>query len=249
MDFTPPSKDLHLGDAPARYKMSPATYKKAIKPLIEKKRRARINASLGQLKQLLLQTPLAQNPRTRRLEKADILELTVRQLEKLKRADLSAPGQDFMAGFSHCRRAMTAFLDSTVTLDSCVKSQILAHLDLAQTNPALTGTGPSHCANTEKLCVETDQLVGSGLWKEEQKARDDNFSVCEQVLPLGLARNIQHQSYSTPVWHSPKHAPHWPSQYCTPAASLPPTSSAVCQLACWGPVPAPAVLFPIWRPW
>nr|XP_033781205.1 transcription factor HES-2-like isoform X2 [Geotrypetes seraphini] len=237
MDFTPTSENLHLGDAPARHKMSPTIYKKSVKPLIEKRRRARINASLGQLKQLLLQMPLAQNSRTCRLEKADILELTVRQMEKLKTS-----GQDFMAGFSHCRRAVTAFLDSAATLDSCVKSQILAHLELAQTNPALTGTGSSHCADA-KAWGEKGQPIASAL--REEKAQE----VCEQGPPLGLARNIPHQSYSTPIWHSPTCVPQWPSQYYTSAASLPSYSSATCHLACWRSVSAPGILLPVWRPW
>ncbi|KAL3269211.1 hypothetical protein HHI36_008293 [Cryptolaemus montrouzieri] len=61
------------------------------KPLMEKKRRARINDSLETLKQMLLDsktllkegTSKKNGQRTAKLEKADILEMTVRYLQHL----------------------------------------------------------------------------------------------------------------------------------------------------------------------
>ncbi|XP_031345369.1 transcription factor HES-1-like [Photinus pyralis] len=65
--------------------------RKIRKPLMEKKRRARINDSLETLKQILLDskttlkesTPKRNGQRTTKLEKADILEMTVRYLQHL----------------------------------------------------------------------------------------------------------------------------------------------------------------------
>lgn len=59
--------------------------RKIRKPLMEKKRRARINDSLETLKQLILQNTIALPKGTRpaKLEKADILEMTVRHLQML----------------------------------------------------------------------------------------------------------------------------------------------------------------------
>ncbi|KAJ0036638.1 hypothetical protein NQD34_005315, partial [Periophthalmus magnuspinnatus] len=54
------------------------------KPLMEKKRRARINQSLDQLKSLL-ESHYSTTIRKRKLEKADILELTVRHLKHLQK--------------------------------------------------------------------------------------------------------------------------------------------------------------------
>lgn len=55
------------------------------KPLMEKKRRARINDSLEKLKSTLLQNTVAVTHGTRptKLEKADILEMTVRYIDVL----------------------------------------------------------------------------------------------------------------------------------------------------------------------
>lgn len=60
-----------------------ALERKSNKPIMEKKRRARINHCLNQLKSLILE---ADNERSRhsKLEKADILEMTVRYLQTLR---------------------------------------------------------------------------------------------------------------------------------------------------------------------
>jgi hypothetical protein len=59
--------------------------RKIRKPKIEKLRRARINNSLETLKQMLLQNTIAipQGGRPTKLEKADILEMTVRYMQLL----------------------------------------------------------------------------------------------------------------------------------------------------------------------
>ncbi|CAH1156242.1 unnamed protein product [Phaedon cochleariae] len=56
------------------------------KPLMEKKRRARINESLDSLKQILLECdPHSVSKKSAKLEKADILEMTVSYLQNLKK--------------------------------------------------------------------------------------------------------------------------------------------------------------------
>lgn len=61
--------------------------RKIRKPLMEKKRRARINDSLEKLKQILLKNTVAitYGSRPTKLEKADILEMTVRYLQMLQK--------------------------------------------------------------------------------------------------------------------------------------------------------------------
>lgn len=62
------------------------------KPLMEKKRRARINDSLETLKEILLKNTVAvtQGTRPTKLEKADILEMTVRYLKMLHKRNTAA---------------------------------------------------------------------------------------------------------------------------------------------------------------
>ncbi|XP_077312311.1 transcription factor HES-3 [Lithobates pipiens] len=91
----------------------PSSFRKVSKPLMEKKRRARINVSLEQLKSLL-ERNYSQNIRKRKLEKADILELTVKYLKTLQ-SSVQAVGPifrsaDYHAGFRNCLNSVSQFL-------------------------------------------------------------------------------------------------------------------------------------------
>jgi len=57
-----------------------------MKPLLERKRRARINKCLDELKDIMTGCLQAQGENVSKLEKADILELTVRHLRNLNQA-------------------------------------------------------------------------------------------------------------------------------------------------------------------
>uniref|UniRef100_A0A669QZB2 Hes family bHLH transcription factor 2 n=1 Tax=Phasianus colchicus TaxID=9054 RepID=A0A669QZB2_PHACC len=70
----------------------PAELRKTLKPLLEKRRRARINESLNQLKTLILPLVCKDSSLYSKLEKADILEMTVQFLREVPAAP-SAPGE------------------------------------------------------------------------------------------------------------------------------------------------------------
>ncbi|XP_050522975.1 transcription factor HES-2-like [Daktulosphaira vitifoliae] len=77
--------------------------RKIRKPLMEKKRRARINQSLDELKKIVVDAEKLNGQeisRVNKLEKADILEMTVRYL---KRTASTPSGTDiYIAGFKQC---------------------------------------------------------------------------------------------------------------------------------------------------
>ncbi|KAM6435399.1 transcription factor HES-3 [Liasis olivaceus] len=71
---------------------------------MEKKRRARINFSLEQLR-LLLEKHYSHQIQKRKLEKADILELSVQYMQSLQRSAQGTPGlknAEYQAGFWSC---------------------------------------------------------------------------------------------------------------------------------------------------
>ncbi|XP_039618425.1 enhancer of split m7 protein-like [Polypterus senegalus] len=85
-------------------------YQKIVKPRLEQRRRARINLYLEELKQLIEEQP-GERPHTR-LDKADILERTVRYIQK-HRMDASpclVHDSDFKAGFQNCLLLAHQFL-------------------------------------------------------------------------------------------------------------------------------------------
>ncbi|KAH8294615.1 hypothetical protein KR018_000254 [Drosophila ironensis] len=66
-------------------------YRKVTKPLLERKRRARMNLYLDELKDLIVDTMDAQGDQVSKLEKADILELTVNYLKSQQQQRLTNP--------------------------------------------------------------------------------------------------------------------------------------------------------------
>ena len=109
-------------------------YRKVMKPLLERKRRARINACLDELKDIMTVALQAEGENVSKLEKADILELTVRHLHKLnqaKRLTLRNPLEElqrFQAGYSSCAQEAATFLLSAPGVDLRVGQRLLGHL-------------------------------------------------------------------------------------------------------------------------
>uniref|UniRef100_A0A3B4DEC4 BHLH domain-containing protein n=1 Tax=Pygocentrus nattereri TaxID=42514 RepID=A0A3B4DEC4_PYGNA len=84
--------------------------RKTLKPLVEKRRRARINDSLLQLKTLILPLVGKEKCRYSKLEKADILEMTVRFLTDIP----ATPTKDsYREGYTACLQRVSALLPHT----------------------------------------------------------------------------------------------------------------------------------------
>uniref|UniRef100_A0A8C4YQ30 Hes family bHLH transcription factor 2 n=1 Tax=Gopherus evgoodei TaxID=1825980 RepID=A0A8C4YQ30_9SAUR len=82
-----------------------AELRKTLKPLMEKRRRARINDSLNQLKTLILPLIGKDSSRYSKLEKADILEMTVQFLREIPAPCPPAPGESVSSQPRHLRAA------------------------------------------------------------------------------------------------------------------------------------------------
>jgi hairy and enhancer of split, invertebrate len=95
-------------------------FEQITKPLLERQRRARINRCLDELKELVVAALQSEGENVSKLEKADILELTVRHLHQVQQ---EAPGAKddlesrFEAGFSKCASEACHFLLSLPGLD------------------------------------------------------------------------------------------------------------------------------------
>merc|ERR1712223_909438 len=107
-------------------------YRKVVKPLIERKRRARINNCLDELKDLMMFALQTEGESISKLEKADVLELTVKHLRKLKRQQMLAvnPGLEldrYRAGYTTCATEVSRCLAST-GVDISIGSRLMSHL-------------------------------------------------------------------------------------------------------------------------
>ncbi|XP_074048600.1 transcription factor HES-1 [Macrotis lagotis] len=110
-------------------------HRKSSKPIMEKRRRARINESLSQLKTLILDALKKDSSRHSKLEKADILEMTVKHLRTLQRAQMTAALSSdptvlgkYRAGFSECMNEVTRFLSTCEGVNTDVRTRLLGHL-------------------------------------------------------------------------------------------------------------------------
>ena len=112
-----------------------------MKPMLERKRRARINRCLDELKELMSAALASEGENLTKLEKADVLELTVRHLHKLRdrqalgltnnatSATTTAPYTDkFRAGFSHCAAEVSRYLSTSSGLEVGVGQRLMSHL-------------------------------------------------------------------------------------------------------------------------
>lgn len=102
------------------------------KSVMEKKRRARINTSLTELKTMLAGMIADQTERVDKLEKADILELTVKYVKQLQRTSIkgeaSIPDEKYRSGFNTCFNEVLKYISAS---DSCkpeMRAKVLSHL-------------------------------------------------------------------------------------------------------------------------
>ncbi|KAH8338685.1 hypothetical protein KR074_009318 [Drosophila pseudoananassae] len=92
-------------------------YRKVMKPLLERKRRARINRCLEELKLLIRETAYMDAEALAKLEKADILELTVHHLQDRRRPVAATTAhfqrlamERYWNGFRQCALEVSRFL-------------------------------------------------------------------------------------------------------------------------------------------
>ncbi|XP_066477071.1 transcription factor HES-1 [Tiliqua scincoides] len=126
-----PASGLATPDKPR----TASDHRKSSKPIMEKRRRARINESLAQLKTLILDALKKDSSRHSKLEKADILEMTVKHLRNLQRAQMTAALNTdptvlgkYRAGFSECMNEVTRFLSTCEGVNTEVRTRLLGHL-------------------------------------------------------------------------------------------------------------------------
>ncbi|XP_047450297.1 hairy-related 8.2 [Mugil cephalus] len=105
--------------------------RKLRKPLIERKRRERINNCLDQLKETVIGAfRLDQS----KLEKADILEMTVKHLQNIQNNKLSDPTlgleaqQRYSTGYIQCMHEVHNMLLTCEWMDKTLGSRLLNHL-------------------------------------------------------------------------------------------------------------------------
>ncbi|RUS85031.1 hypothetical protein EGW08_007215, partial [Elysia chlorotica] len=117
---------------------SGASLRKTNKPLMEKRRRARINDSLSQLKSLVITGTKKDSSQFNKLEKADILELTVKHLRNLQNHQQqqqqqlagaeAGVGPRYQDGFVECANEVIRYLGQAQGFSDDTKCRVINHL-------------------------------------------------------------------------------------------------------------------------
>ncbi|KAL3855720.1 hypothetical protein ACJMK2_014925 [Sinanodonta woodiana] len=112
-----------------------AVLRKIKKPIIEKKRRDRINHSLEGLKCILLENSRKMNSPISRLDKADILVMTVEYIHQLhKQVNTSTTERDdtiareYKSRYEECTRETIRYFNSTNGRKHNINSSLVIHL-------------------------------------------------------------------------------------------------------------------------
>ncbi|XP_010775018.1 transcription cofactor HES-6 [Notothenia coriiceps] len=126
----PSSSELDMDEDEESYYGIQKVDRKTRKPLVEKKRRARINESLQELRTLLEDSDLHS-----KTENAEVLEMTVKKVEEVlknrsQESDtLSQEASErFAAGYIQCMHEVHTFVSTCPGIDPTVAAELLNHL-------------------------------------------------------------------------------------------------------------------------
>ncbi|KAM4570420.1 transcription factor HES-2-like [Fundulus diaphanus] len=168
--------------------------RKTLKPLLEKRRRARINDSLNHLKSLILPLVGKDNARYSKLEKADILEMTVRFIRDLPSSPVKEAADSYREGYKACLQRVSALLPKT-SLDQEACRRV--HDFIQQTmSSAVTPTCLNCCAQSTRALPQIQQRLlslkssfGSGLESQSRGGLGAGAPTRAQALqqPLSAA--------------------------------------------------------------
>lgn len=156
------------------------------KPLMEKKRRARINDSLETLKEILLKNTVAvtQGTRPTKLEKADILEMTVRYLKVLHKRNtavltsaqipppppppsLTSSTPLLLSPSAPQNTTSECCVTSTTSLQSTLKSKSNASLEYFSSSGFKLTKIKQRSSNNDKMDKENFRPILSGLTRSD----------------------------------------------------------------------------------
>ena len=185
-------------------------YRKVMKPLLERKRRARINKYLDEMKDLMMSTFESEGESINKLEKADVLELTVRHLQKLKHQQLlrlnPTLDQDrFRSGYTACANEVSRFLSTVPGVSLNFGTELMSHLgtNLSRTNAPLSvntvSTSSSSSSSLHNISMPMSPNSDGGYNSGRDSTPSPALSVGhEEVSPAPVAASIKTEA--TGVW-------------------------------------------------
>ncbi|KAK5865146.1 hypothetical protein PBY51_016334 [Eleginops maclovinus] len=228
--------------------------KRVLKPVVEKKRRDRINQSLGELRSLLLKhtsDPRLQNPK---IEKAEILDLAVEYVQTWTdgnnhRKESNAPALVTIegAGFQQCVAQLTSYMNKIPPAQRRSLIEGLKHHTESQQPNTIT---PEFNPRVTDVVKATDGLSGEFICTSERREESPKFPSHSTFQPLACSTPC-HDYLSPPPspWLSPSYStyatsppfPSFASHFSFPP-SLSPMSSNTSFFSFSPPLSGPSAL-------
>ena len=189
-------------------------YRKVMKPLLERKRRARINNCLDELKELMVEALQSEGESITKLEKADVLELTVNHLRKLKRQQMlqANPALDmdrYRSGYTAAAQEVSRFMSSVPGVNITFGTQLMSHLgarvsaidrDLCNRSPVspMSSLSPLAMASTPlRPQLPLSPISDNGYNSGRDSSPSPPLSVgCPSPIPVDMAA----PRTKSPVW-------------------------------------------------
>ncbi|XP_065174039.1 protein deadpan [Atheta coriaria] len=116
--------------------MSKAELRKTHKPIMEKRRRAKINNCLNEIKDLILSAMKKDPERHSKLEKADILEMAVKHLKSVQKQQKEIAirtdptlALKYKSGYLECASEVSSYVDQIDGVDAGLKQRLSSHLN------------------------------------------------------------------------------------------------------------------------
>ncbi|KAG4068912.1 hypothetical protein HA402_005060 [Bradysia odoriphaga] len=170
------SSSNHGNDEQNNSGLTKAELRKSNKPIMEKKRRARINHCLNELKTLILDAMKKDPARHTKLEKADILEMTVKHLQTVQRNQIAIAVQNdpsvihkFKAGFSDCTDEVSRYINRMEGVDAGVKNRLLNHLN--------------SCVGVQTQITPYTHLTGGNSYRPSANILGSSSGAISSILP------------------------------------------------------------------
>ncbi|XP_012282345.1 transcription factor HES-1-like [Orussus abietinus] len=171
--------------------MTKAELRRSNKPIMEKRRRARINQCLDELKSLILEAMKKDPSRHSKLEKADILEMTVKHLQTVQRQQLTAAVATdpavltkFRTGFSECATEVSRYVSHLENVDPAVKQRLVSHLNNCVSN--LQQMAPFYGHYVPYIPERLFPEVKVGFQSEYQSGDENNNGSARIQIPSGV---------------------------------------------------------------
>ncbi|XP_019478077.1 transcription factor HES-5-like [Meleagris gallopavo] len=144
--------------------LTPKEKNRLRKPIVEKLRRDRINSSIEQLK-VLLEKEFQRHQPNSKLEKADILEMTVSYLKYSRAFAASAKSlqQDYCEGYAWCLKEALQFL-SLHSANTETQMKLIYHFQRSQAMPKDSGS-PAPTSTHQPSAKQAPAKPSCNLWR------------------------------------------------------------------------------------